>query len=157
VMSVGGEARAEPQVHIVSSGQWLGKIARRYQVSIEAICNANGISRREKLRDGQRLLIPDPSDKDGSRPPEEPQGAAREAPPRATSALQELELERGNRAYYFEPAGAGRLAMRPIIVYLHGRGGHPAEDCKRWATVARRMGWLICPSGPSPHGSGRAW
>jgi predicted esterase len=47
--------------------------------------------------------------------------------------------------------------MKPVIMYLHGRGGHPAQDCRKWATVARHFGWLVCPSGPSPHGDGRDW
>jgi LysM repeat protein len=154
-----GGASAEPQVHTVADGQVLGKIAKRYHVSIEAVCNANGISRREKLRPGQKLLIPDPDDKDGSRAAEEqnvPAVVAQETP-KPSGALQELELEGNQRAFYYEPTGPGRLGMRPILVYLHGRGGHPEEDCKRWAGVARGLGWLVCPSGPSAHGNGRAW
>ncbi|MFZ5897458.1 MAG: LysM peptidoglycan-binding domain-containing protein [Myxococcota bacterium] len=153
-------ASAEPQVHTVAPGQVLGKIAKRYNVSIEAVCNANGISRREKLRPGQRLLIPDPDDKDGSRAAEEQNvsPAAAQETPKPSGALQELELEGGrHRAFYYEPTGPGRLGMRPVLVYLHGRGGHPEQDCKRWASVARNLGWLVCPSGPSPYGSGRAW
>ena len=60
-------------------------------------------------------------------------------------------------AYYFEPTGPGRHSMRPILVYLHARGGHPEKDCQRWAPVARRLGWLVCPTGPAPYGDGRAW
>ena len=47
--------------------------------------------------------------------------------------------------------------MRPVIMYLHGRGGQPRTDCKRWASVARRLGWLVCPSGPGARGDGRGW
>jgi LysM repeat protein len=57
---------SEPRVHIVGKGQRLGSIAKRYHVSIAAICNANGIRRSEVIRPGQRLLIPDRSDTDGS-------------------------------------------------------------------------------------------
>lgn len=154
-------AGAAPQVHTVASGQSLGRIAKRYNVSIEAICNANGISRRDKLRLGQKLLVPDAGDKDGSRAAEEqnqpPSDDKENDSPRPSGALQELALPRGQRAFYYEPTGAGRLAMRPILVYLHGRGGNPEQDCKRWAPVARRLGWLVCPSGPSAYGNGRAW
>ncbi|MBN1606154.1 MAG: LysM peptidoglycan-binding domain-containing protein [Polyangiaceae bacterium] len=55
-----------PRVHVVAQGQRLGSIAKRYHVSIAAICNANGIRRSDRLHPGQRLLIPDCSDKDGS-------------------------------------------------------------------------------------------
>ena len=152
-------AAAAPEVHTVAIGQTLGRIAKRYNVSIQAICNANGITRRDKLRDGQKLLIPDVEDKEGSRAAEElnqPVVEEQEAT-RQRGALQELTLPGNQRAYYYEPTGAGRLSMRPILIYLHGRGGHPAEDCTRWAPVARRLGWLVCPSGPSAYGSGRTW
>ncbi len=152
-------AQAAPQVHTVAPGQTLGKIAKRYNVSIAAICNANGISRRDKLHEGQRLLIPDPDDKDGSRAAEE---LSQKAPPEAASrskggGLEELTLEHGHRAFYYEPTGRGRLAMKPLIIYLHGRGGRAEDDCRKWASVARSFGWLVCPEGPSPYGSGRAW
>lgn len=51
--NAGGE-----QVHVVYTGQRLGSIAKRYNVSIEAICEANGISRRDPIHPGQRLRIP---------------------------------------------------------------------------------------------------
>jgi predicted esterase len=43
------------------------------------------------------------------------------------------------------------------LVYLHARGGHPDKDCQRWAPVARRLGWLVCPTGPAAYNDGRAW
>ncbi len=52
--------------HTVYSGQRLGSIAKRYNVTIEALCNANGIRRRDPIRPGQQLLIPTRQDRDGS-------------------------------------------------------------------------------------------
>jgi LysM repeat protein/predicted esterase len=150
-------AEAAPTIHTVGDGQTLGKIAKRYNVSIAAICTANGIERRTKIRPGQRLLIPDPDDKDGTRAAEEATETAKPAK-RSASGAQVFDLPGYSQpAYVYEPVGPGRLAMKPVIVYLHGRGGHPEADCKRWAQVARRYGWLVCPSGPAQHGSGRAW
>jgi hypothetical protein len=41
---------------------------------------------------------------------------------------------------------------------LHGRGGNALEDCRKWARVARRFGWIVCPQGPAvADGGGRAW
>jgi predicted esterase len=41
---------------------------------------------------------------------------------------------------------------------LHGRGGFPEQDCRKWAKVAREIGWLLCPSGPEDRGGGaRGW
>jgi predicted esterase len=70
---------------------------------------------------------------------------------------QVLEARGTGPIYYYEPIGPGRLAMRPVLMYLHGRGGNPAADCDRWARVARALGWLVCPSGPIEQGSGRSW
>ena len=51
--------------HTVYAGQTLGAIARRYNVSIDALCHANGISRRSPIKPGQRLLVPPRGDKGG--------------------------------------------------------------------------------------------
>jgi len=48
----------EPHVHVVQQGQRLGSIAKRYNVSIDALCAANGITRRDPIRPGQKLVIP---------------------------------------------------------------------------------------------------
>jgi predicted esterase/LysM repeat protein len=158
-------ALAAPTTHTVAEGHSLGRIAKRYGVSIAALCNANGITRREKIRPGQKLIIPDPSDRDGSEaaerereqdkaPASRDKDAARDKGSNATEGVLDVGSQ---RAYYYAPTGAGRLGMKPVIVYLHGRGGNPEQDCRRWATIARRLGWLLCPSGPSAHNGGRAW
>lgn len=55
-----------PAVHRVFQGQTLGMIAKRYRVSVEAICHANGIARSHRIQPGDRLVIPARADKDGS-------------------------------------------------------------------------------------------
>lgn len=163
-----GAGAADAKEHVVADGQTLGKIAKRYQISIAALCKANGISRRDKIKPGQRLSIPSSDDES------EPAGAAsrdsapadkaedrkeREDPDDRSlgGGLRQIDLPGAAPAYYFEPQGKGRLSLKPILVYLHGRGGHPEQDCRRWAPLARRYGWLVCPSGPVPYGDGRAW
>lgn len=62
--------RAEPastQTHVVYSGQRLGSIAKRYGVSVEAICTANDLQVTAAIKPGQRLVIPSRGDRDGSR------------------------------------------------------------------------------------------
>jgi LysM repeat protein len=44
--------------HVVYTGQTLGMIAKRYNVSIAAICAANGIKRNRPIHPGQKLVIP---------------------------------------------------------------------------------------------------
>jgi predicted esterase len=70
---------------------------------------------------------------------------------------QVIEGRGSGPIYYYEPTGPGRLAMRPVLMYLHGRGGNPAADCEKWARVARALGWLVCPSGPAGETGGRSW
>jgi predicted esterase len=68
-----------------------------------------------------------------------------------------LKLAVPNRgdAYYYKPRARG---AKPILMYLHGRGGNPAEDCRKWARVGTQFGWVVCPSGPETSESGgRSW
>jgi len=58
----------EPQrFHVVYAGQRLASIARRYKVSVDAIRNANGLTRTARLKTGEKLTIPGLDDPDGSR------------------------------------------------------------------------------------------
>lgn len=76
-------------------------------------------------------------------------GAARVAQP------LKLDVPGSAPAYYYKPRSKG---LRPIVMYLHGRGGNPQEDCRKWAQVAPQFGWLVCPSGPEDRGNGdRGW
>lgn len=54
------------KVHVVQSGQRLGSIAKRYNVTVEALCFANDIPQCSKIKPGQKLVIPSREDKDGS-------------------------------------------------------------------------------------------
>jgi predicted esterase len=177
---------AQAETHVVSAGQTLGRIADRYNVTIAALCEANGLSRRTRLKIGLKLRIPEGKDAVVGEESDAPDTtdapaveAADDSKPKPAEAAPQVEpkvkadddrsdtlLPGGMHvvnppgaapAYYFEPTGPGRHGMRPILIYLHGRGGHPDKDCQRWAPVARRLGWLVCPSGPSPYGDGRAW
>jgi predicted esterase len=66
-----------------------------------------------------------------------------------------LEIPGQPDAFYFKPRSRG---AKPILMYLHGRGGNPAEDCRKWARVASQFGWVVCPAGPGDNGNGgRTW
>src|SRR5439155_27142868 len=105
---------------------------------------------------GQKLVIPGG---DGAPPTQaEAEIPAEEAPPAPDTGMQELPIPGSAPAYYFEPVGPGRSSMRPVIVYLHGRGADPKYYCRRRSHVARNLGWLICPSGQEDRGDGkRGW
>ncbi|MBI3206186.1 MAG: DUF882 domain-containing protein [Myxococcales bacterium] len=49
---------AAPRSHVVYPGQTLAMIAKRYNVSIDALCKANGITPRSAIRPKQRLVLP---------------------------------------------------------------------------------------------------
>ncbi len=168
-----GTVPASAADHVVADGQTLGKIAKRHDVSIEALCKANGITRRTRIKPGQRLAIPGkdaetqtPAVAAGAAGPAKAEAKRETEPTRdredpddrsVGGGLRQIDLPGAAPAYYFAPQGPGRLGLKPVLVYLHGRGGHPESDCRRWASVARGYGWLVCPSGPVPHGDGRAW
>jgi predicted esterase len=66
-----------------------------------------------------------------------------------------LEVPGHPDAFYYRPRGKG---MRPVLMYLHGRGGNPMEDCRKWARVGTQFGWVVCPQGPEDRGGGaRSW
>jgi predicted esterase len=66
-----------------------------------------------------------------------------------------IEVPGAPDVYYYKPRAKG---PQPVIMYLHGRGANPAEDCRKWARVATRFGWVVCPSGSGTSESGgRAW
>jgi predicted esterase len=73
----------------------------------------------------------------------------------ATGDPLRLEVPGASDAFYFKPRAKG---PKPILMYLHGRGGNPAEDCRKWAKVASQFGWVVCPAGPGDSGGGgRTW
>ncbi len=66
-----------------------------------------------------------------------------------------LEVPGQPDAFYYKPRVRG---LRPVLMYLHGRGGNPLEDCRKWARVGTQFGWVVCPQGPEDRGDGtRSW
>jgi len=66
-----------------------------------------------------------------------------------------LEVPGQADAFYYRAHGKG---LKPVIMYLHGRGAHPSEECRKWARVATQFGWVVCPSGSEDRGGGgRGW
>lgn len=154
------KANAERQTHIVAQGNTIGKIAHRYHLHEQSILRANGLRRTDRLRLGQTLLIPssddDPVVSTGANSDFD-LGNKKAASVVDKSGIAELSVPGSGPVFYYEPTGPGRNAMRPVLVYLHGRGGDAEQDCHKWAPVARHFGWLVCPSGPVAHNSGRSW
>lgn len=82
-------------------------------------------------------------------------GLARAREPVSTPDPMVVDVPGYGQAYYYRPRAKAR---RPVLLYLHGRGGNAFEDCRKWARVARQFGWIVCPEGPSMTDSGgRTW
>jgi LysM repeat protein/predicted esterase len=153
-LTVPDAAQGPPRrMHVVVSGETLVRIAKRYDASVKDLVAANGLRSEHHIRIGQRLIVPGTAaaspdaEKDDNGGPD----------PRDTG-MQVLQVPGAMPAYYFEPEGPGRLGLRPVLMYLRGRGARPAEYCRRWARVVRRFGWLVCPQGPEDRGEGkRGW
>jgi len=163
VPAPGETVHAPARTHVVGRGNTLGGISRRYGLTIEALLTANHLRRTDRLKIGKKLAIPGDSGAAAAPAPAHDREAttaahADEGPPAHDAGMQELAIQGSAPAYYFEPVGAGRSGMRPVIVYLHGRGADPKYYCRRWSHVARDLGWLICPSGQEDRGDGkRGW
>jgi predicted esterase len=144
---------------VVAQGNTIGKIAHRYHLKEESLLRANGLRRSDRLKLGQALVIPSSDDDPiiSSGPPQEVTGDHKVSHELDHGGMQQLEISGAGPIYYYEPVGNGRHSMRPLLVYLHGRGGDAEQDCRKWAPVARHFGWLVCPSGPVAHNSGRSW
>lgn len=82
-----------PKTHVVYSGQRLGSIAKRYNVSVASLCQRNGIRASDVIRPGQRLIIPGPGDEAGA----ESKGAARPKGEPDHGPFLVHEVERGQR------------------------------------------------------------
>ena len=65
VLLASGEAWSKPKVHVVYQGQRLGSIAKRYNVTVDELCAANGIARNAPIHPGQKLAIPGTDDGKG--------------------------------------------------------------------------------------------
>ncbi len=82
-------AEAKQREHTVMAGQRLGSIAKRYQITVEALCAANGIRPRDIIRPGQQLIIPPRGET-----PEEAQKRA----PKATKAPEKAAAKPSEKA-----------------------------------------------------------
>jgi LysM repeat protein len=87
-------AEAHSRTHVVYSGQRLGSIAKRYNVTVAALARANGIKESSTIRPGQRLVIPQPGDRGEAPAP----SSAKNAPaPKQKTRTVIHRVEQGHR------------------------------------------------------------
>jgi len=69
-------AAESASVHVVQPGQKLASIAKRYGMSLEQLCQANGLHKNAKIHPGQRLTVPDLDSDNGTKSDSQVQPAA---------------------------------------------------------------------------------
>ena len=123
--------------HVVADGQRLGSIAKRYGVSIEALCDANGIRRRDPIRPGQRLVIPrkgaKPSDAKAKAEPSRESEPVPEAFHRVESGQRLESIARRYGVTVASIAEHNRIDRRSVlkvgqVLRIPHPKGHSAED-----------------------------
>lgn len=114
---------AAPQTHRVYERQHLGMIAKRYNVSVDALRRANDIDPGEAIKPGQVLYVPPRSDPDGSQ---------------TAAWVQRQSKKSGGGADDDAPRAAkgGRHGQEP-------KGKPPdQEGWKRWSKAPSQKGYV---------------
>lgn len=79
--------------HVVARGNTLQKIAKRYHTTVEALREANNLSAGERLKLGQRLIVPDPKQNSETTTGSAPEAGRRVSREEAKSDDQALSRE----------------------------------------------------------------
>lgn len=118
------------------------------------VANAAGAKKTAKPKKTAKATSAKPKKKSAAKAPAK--SAKLKKPTKRADPDEPLRLAVKNApdAYYYRPTVGGQ---RPIIMYLHGRGGNPAADCRKWARVGRRFGWVVCPAASATNERGRTW
>jgi uncharacterized protein YcbK (DUF882 family) len=113
-------APRKPTEHVVQPGQTLAKIAKRYNLSIEELCEENDLKRSTPLKPGQKLSLPGDDD-------EEPTSRTRprngdDKTPASTSGRGSGTAQKSNLLHH---ASFSRYLSRPVKRgYVHLLGFH---------------------------------
>ncbi|WP_437776061.1 DUF882 domain-containing protein [Sorangium sp. So ce1097] len=126
-----GAAVAENGEHTVYAGQTLGKIAKRYRITVDELREANGLKRGQKIHPGLVLVIPERG-KPGAR--SAPAGSGR-----ASARRDGPERSRGASAK--ERAAEARSSGRGPAK-RDAKAEKATPPGKRYAQRPKRPGWV---------------
>lgn len=130
-----GTAVAEDGQHTVYAGQTLGKIAKRYRITVDALREANGLKPGQRIHPGLVLVIPERGEP-GARA-----RSTRAAPGRAAALRDERERSRGSSAKERddEASPRGKGSTKRDAAKADPRSMPPN---KRYAQRPKRPGWV---------------
>jgi len=120
-------ASAAEVEHVVSRGQNLVGIARRYRVTVDAIREVNGIHPRERLHPGQRLVIPE-------------RGKEAEAARRAAALRKDADKKNADKKATADKRGADRKGAADKKGEKDGAGAGAGGKEKGYARKPKRPG-----------------
>ncbi|HTM43386.1 MAG TPA: LysM peptidoglycan-binding domain-containing protein [Polyangiaceae bacterium] len=118
---------AGAHVHVVQSGQRLGSIAKRYNVTVDDLRRVNGIGVRDPIKPGQRLTIPGPQDKQDLSKAE---GAKKDG-----SNNDDSKKDRSKK----DGAKAKAVAPKPLTVHTVYAGQRLASIAKRYLVTLEAL------------------
>lgn len=130
-----GTAVAEDGQHTVYAGQTLGKIAKRYRITVDALREANGLKPGQRIHPGLVLVIPERGEP-GARG-----RSTRATPGRAAALRDERERSRGASAKERddEAGPRGKGSAKRDAAKADPRSMPPN---KRYAQRPKRPGWV---------------
>lgn len=113
-------APRKPTEHVVQPGQTLAKIAKRYNLSIEELCEENDLKRSTPLKPGQKLSLP--SDDEGE---STSHARGRNADDKATTSTSGRGHGTAQKSTAAHSASFSRYLSRPVKRgYVHLLGFH---------------------------------
>jgi uncharacterized protein YcbK (DUF882 family) len=113
-------APRKPTEHVVQPGQTLAKIAKRYNLSIEELCEENDLKRSTPLKPGQKLSLPGDDEDDSTS--HERGRSSDDRTPTSTSGRGHGTAQKSTAAHN---ASFSRYLSRPVKRgYVHLLGFH---------------------------------
>lgn len=131
--------KAEPKYYVIKSGDSLALVAKRFNVSVKDIVTMNHIANANKIKPGQKILLPDYVDLSAKELPRKPVVKAPRKPskPKATAGEGEYVVKSGD--------------MLSSIAYRQGTTVRALKEVNNLTSDRLKVGQkLALPKGAAP-------